>query len=73
MTLYEELTNAGVEIDSHESDLYFPRTDETKAILDNHPAQKNNASTFRNNINGEVWFDVPFSYDPFWEKRANNA
>ncbi len=75
-TLYAELKAAGVEVANHESDLYFPDTEETRAILDRHPLQKNNAQRFTNQAapnKGERWIDVPFAFIPFWEKVQRRA
>lgn len=70
MSLYTDLIEAGVEVSNHESDLYFPRTPETVAILLKHPVQKSIAQNFRNQITKTTWIDVPFAFDPFWEKRS---
>jgi hypothetical protein len=69
MTLYEELTAAGVRISNHESDLYFEASAEAIAILQKYPLQKSNATRFINQVEGGSWFDVPFAYDPWWEAR----
>lgn len=72
MSLYTDLIAAGIQVDNHESDLYFPVTEQTTAILANHPLEKNNASTFANqrppNV-GQRWFDVPFAFEPFWQRK----
>jgi hypothetical protein len=70
-TLYEDLKAAGLETDHHESDLYFPRTNESLAILKKHPLQHNNATAFKHLDKNEIWFDVPFAYDPFWDRIAH--
>ncbi len=67
MTLYEDLKAAGCQLDSHESDLYIRATDTAKRILRAHNRQ---ASLFRSELDGKLWFDVPFAYDPFWENRG---
>jgi hypothetical protein len=67
MTLYTRLKEAGIEVDNHESDLYFPKTKESLEIL-KFPLQKKNSSTFQNQITQSQWIDVPFAYDPYWEK-----
>lgn len=75
-TLYAALVAAGIQIANHESDLYFPITPESTAILARFPLQKGNAKTFRNqappNV-GERWYDVPFAYQPFWDKVRRRA
>lgn len=69
MSLYTDLIAAGVKCSNHQSDLYFPVTDETARILAQHPKQKDIATTFRSNIDGLLCFDVPFAFDPYWEKK----
>jgi hypothetical protein len=72
-TLYEELIASGIEVASHCSDLYFPDTAETRAILERYPLQKSNATRFTNqappNV-GQRWVDVPFAYQPYWAERG---
>lgn len=72
MTLYDELKAAGVEIDNHESDLYFPVTEATKAILakPEHKAHRKIATAFLSNVTHTLWFDVPFAFEPWWERKA---
>lgn len=67
MTLYQELKAAGCEIDNHESDLYFRATKEAEAIMRKHPC---NARRFVSQIDGALWWEAPFMFDPFWEAKA---
>jgi len=73
--LYDELKEAGIEIDHHESDLYVPNTPEARRILDRHPIEKKNATLFGEHkvVGGrhvdKIWIDVPFAYAPFWRKK----
>ena len=67
-TLYKELSQAGVEIDHHESDLYFLPSPEALDILSKYPNQSR--SYFTNNIDGRQWIDATFAYDPFWDNKA---
>lgn len=69
MSLYTDLVAAGIEVSNHESDLYFPSSPESRAILFNYDLESKNATCFRSNIDGKTWIDVPFAFDPFWEKR----
>lgn len=64
--LMSALMDAGIEIDHHESDLYFPVTEESTAILENYPQQFKNSTKFKDNISGDTWYDVPFSYTPYF-------
>jgi hypothetical protein len=58
-TLYEECIEASLKIDHHESDLYIKDCPEARALLIKHGKQ---IQTFIDNIDHEVWLDVPFEY-----------
>lgn len=70
MTLYESLKESGVPIDNHYSDLYFLKTPESVAILKRFPLKHGLATMFKSQIDGKIWVEVPFSFDPFWDKVA---
>lgn len=66
--LYTAITRAGIPVNHHESDLYFPVTNESRAILKGFPGQCDIATTFNSSIpGGGRWFDVSFAYMPYWE------
>lgn len=71
MSLYTDLIEAGVKVSNHASDLYFPRNAQTMEILVRHPLQRVNATVFKSNIDGVMTYDVPFAFDPFWERRKS--
>lgn len=73
MSLYTDLVEAGIQTSNHYSDLYFPVTDESAAILAKHPKAKAIATTFRSNIDGVLCFDVAFAFDPHWEKKFSES
>jgi len=60
--LQSELMAAGIEIDHHESDLYFQGNSVSMSILEKYPLHKKNASPFLCNITNTLWMDVPFAY-----------
>jgi hypothetical protein len=66
--IYEEMVAAGVETANHESDLYVPANPTTQQIADRYEF-KCNVTRFINNITGTVWFDIPFAYTPWWDRR----
>lgn len=66
MSLYEELLAAGIPLDSHESDLYALVTSDSRVIV---ARSEHGCSTFISNIDGKLWFDLPFAYDPWWIRR----
>ena len=69
--LYEAIKKAGIQIQNHYSDLYFPVTPESVAILAQYPAAKRIATTFTNQVEGGLWYEVPFAFRPYWEERKS--
>ena len=69
-TLYKALVSAGVPVDNQESDLYFQATKAALDVLKGFPTQQKNAKTFVHQQLAQLWVDVPFAYDPWWEARA---
>lgn len=65
-SLYAEAVALGIPTDSHESDLYLPRTAQTVALV---KKWNRSVSTFTSQIDGKLWLDVPFAFDPWWEAR----
>ena len=72
MTLYQELVIAGCEIDKHESDLYVKECEKAMSIILRHffcaGSTMKMPIKFVSNIDGGVWWDIPFAYDPFWNR-----
>lgn len=66
MNIFEEIKKAGVEYSSWKSDLYFPKNKMTDEIVSRYEF-KSKVTTFKDNVTGNTWYDVPFAYDPFWE------
>jgi len=67
MTIYEQLKAAGVPTDSHQSDLYAKKTPESEAIIATYES-RSIVTTFISQIDKTIWYDIPFAYDPFWDK-----
>lgn len=72
-SLYDALKAAGIPTSNHESDLYFPVTAESIAILERYPTEKGSATTFTNQVEGGRWYDVPFAFTPWWESRTKGG
>jgi len=70
--IHEQLTKAGVELDHHASDLYAKKTPVSERILRNYEF-RSNVKTFRNQIDGSIWYDIPFAYTPFWDRVRSRA
>ena len=67
--LYRKLLDFGVKVNSHESDLYAIVCPESESLI-NQYEHKENVRRFTSNIDGKQWFDIPFAYAPFWDRRA---
>jgi hypothetical protein len=64
MTIYEDLIAAGIECRNYHSDLYFPVTPESKAILAKYPKHK--PEVFQCRVTGRMTYDLFGQYDPYW-------
>jgi len=67
--LYDELVEADIPTDSHESDLYVLDVPAARKILEKYPTHRKNATRFKDRRDGKIWIDVPFAYAPFWRKK----
>jgi len=67
MTLYQELKTFNCETDSHVSDLYIKVYRLSTLIINKHKPL--NVTCFNSAIDNSLWYDVPFMYDPFWNKK----
>ena len=67
---YKALLAADVPMDSHESDLYVLATAQALSIV---KASAWTFTYFRSAIDGRQWLDIPFAYEPFWERRQRRA
>jgi hypothetical protein len=71
VSLYTDCVAAGLKIDSHESDLYIKDGYEArKLVVDNGKVTL--MKEFVSEIDGKPWIEVPFAYDPYWEKKVKN-
>jgi hypothetical protein len=71
-SLQQRLIDAGIEIDHHATDLYFPVTEESSRILREYRSESavvHMVTTFKSNIDGMLWYDVPFMFE---KKIINN-
>jgi esterase/lipase superfamily enzyme len=67
-SIYVQMLKTGCKMDSHESDLYVEVTPETKVIVNSYK-YKSNVKMFVSQIEKTLWYDIPFAYIPFWEKK----
>jgi len=68
MSIYSEAIAQGIEVAHHESDLYLPMTNEAADILSANPKWPH--TLFRSAVDDKMWYDIPFAYDPWWQKRG---
>lgn len=67
MSLYTDLIDAGVPVSNWQSDLYCPVNNITRALIKKHGIK---ATVFKNRVEGGFWYDAPFCFDPYWERRG---
>lgn len=72
MDIYTECVKRGIEVDNHESDLYVPVNEVTEELVSGYEF-KSNVSKFFNQVTKTVYFEIPFAFLPFWEKRWVNG
>lgn len=66
--IYTEVKKLNVKTDSHSSDLYVEKTAETEKLIADYEF-KQNVRTFKSDVDGSIWYDIPFAYSPYWENR----
>lgn len=67
-TIYKQLIQAKLKTSHHESDLYTPVVPESTKIINNYDKDRLSVETFISEIDNQEWYNIPFAYDPFWEK-----
>lgn len=69
--IYQAMTGAVPpgQIDSHASDLYVKVTPASTAIVSDYQF-KEHVTKFKDAIDGERWYDIPFAYLPWWAERG---
>jgi len=70
MDIYQEMVNAGVDIDHHGSDMYVPVTEVTTEIIGRYPYKQSVKQFISNPDTGTQWYDVPLAYTPHFSKAA---
>lgn len=72
--LYQELKEAGCEMANHESDLYVKATMTSFEIIKKYGIKLDGiqASKFCHQVTGQRWFDIPFAFTPWWDKRLKS-
>ena len=59
-------------IDHHESDLYLKACPVSRKLIERcgigHNPSPFTYMPFKSNLDGTLWYDIPFCYTPFWER-----
>lgn len=69
-SLYDILVENAIQIDHYESDLYVRDTVNSRRLIGEFEDTTHHTLTkyrFRGD-DGNVWWDIPFMYSPFWRK-----
>jgi hypothetical protein len=71
-TVYESLKFAGARMAHHEADLYVKVDPLSRRVIREALEEKrllNQPTLFEATDGSGLWYELPFSYDPFWDKR----
>lgn len=68
-TVYQRFRDAGLVVGSHESDLYVLSCEQSKLILADFETHEKNATGFISQTGEGQCIEIPFAYDPFYEKK----
>lgn len=60
------------EIDHHESDLYLKKNEVSDKLISNYKF-KNNVTIFRDQIDGVLWYDIPFAYHREFDEKVDES
>ena len=69
LTMYQHCVARGIPIENHASDLYIPVTPETNLLVASYPFREQ-VSAFLHNVHRTMWYDIPFAYEPWFERTA---
>lgn len=67
--IYEELGKSEVDCKSWQSNLYCPVNSVSTELINKY-VFKSNVTTFRSS-DGQMWYDIPFAFTPFWNSKSN--
>jgi len=67
MTIYLSALKRNIPHDHHESDLYLKDCQDTQELIALYGREKD-AKSFRSALDNTTWVEIPFAFDPFWNK-----
>jgi len=75
-TIYQDCIAAGCRTGHHESDLYVRADEAGRTVVQGAIAAgripRVNVTLFQSEMpdeKGQLWYELPFAYDPWWEKK----
>ena len=68
MTFYDAVKH--IPHDNHESDLYLLATDEARKLMKEYGKS---GAVFTSKVDNKMYYDIPFAYQPWWDKRAKRT
>lgn len=71
-SVYDSMLEANQEISNWCSDMYVPVNDTTTAIIKDYEF-KCNVKRFKSNVDGKMMYELPFAYEPYWNKLGATA
>ena len=60
------------EIDHHESDLYLKKNEVSDKLISNYKF-RNNVTIFRDQIDGVLWYEIPFAYHREFDEKVDES
>lgn len=67
ISIYLSAIRKNIPYDHHESDLYLKDCQETRELIALYGKEKE-SKPFRSALDNTMWVDIPFAFDPFWDK-----
>ena len=59
-------------IGNWQSDLYIKKCELSDKLIQEYEP-KNNVKIFTSQIDNSPWYEIPFAYDPYWNKLINKV
>jgi hypothetical protein len=66
-SIYQAMKDKNIPTYSHESDLYVPVNADSREIVRKYFFLRN-VTLFIDAVDGKPYFDIPFGYDPWYDK-----
>lgn len=68
----DSVEKRNIPLDSHESDLYILKTPVTEVMVTKYRFA-NSVTEFVSEIDNQVWYDVPFACNKFWDAKNSKG